>query len=104
MEINPRFFHGGCVKDWLKLSDNEIRYFMGHAPQNVKTSLMYLEVWAHMCYYRKPKEAILKKLRDEVKIRPEKGAQVLIASVSPAPKIVFKKMENIREPEKTLIR
>lgn len=71
MQISSQFFEGGSVKEWLNLSEREIRYFVERAPQKLKTTLMYLEVWAHVCFYQNPKEDMVKKIRTHVKIRPE---------------------------------
>jgi asparagine synthase (glutamine-hydrolysing) len=71
MEISPRFFHEGSLQAWLKMTDRQTDYFMAHAPHSLKTTLMYLEVWAHLCFYRKPKEAILRRLKECVRVRPE---------------------------------
>jgi asparagine synthase (glutamine-hydrolysing) len=71
MRVSPKFFEGGCLSDWLQLSGREITYCMERAPQSFQTTLMYLEVWAHVCFYQKPKEEIHRKIREHVRIVPE---------------------------------
>ncbi len=72
MSIKPEFFiEQGCLREWLELSERELRYFMEHSPQHLKTTLMYLEVWAHVCFYQKPKDSLRKKMKDYIRIRPE---------------------------------
>jgi asparagine synthase (glutamine-hydrolysing) len=71
MEISPGFFKESCVRDWMELSEDEIRHSLENGPQGFKTALLYLEVWAHVCFYRKPKEAVSQRLKEHVRIRPQ---------------------------------
>jgi asparagine synthase (glutamine-hydrolysing) len=71
MEISPDFFKRGCIREWLDLSEREIQYFMEHAPWYLHRTLMFLEVWAHVCFYRNSKQEMVKKMKDHIRIKPE---------------------------------
>lgn len=71
-EIDPRFFAGGPLAEWLRWSDREFRYAVEHGSKQLKNALMYLEVWAHVCFYGYSKEEVRKKIKDHVRVRPEK--------------------------------
>ena len=73
MQVGRSFFAGGSLREWLQFSEREMQYLLEHVPTLVLRNLMYLEIWAHVCFYRLPKEAIWKKMKDHIRIRPEKA-------------------------------
>lgn len=72
MQIDPEFFIGGSLAEWLGLSERELRWFVSTAPQHLHTTLMYLEAWAHLCYRVESREELRRRMRSHIRLRAER--------------------------------
>ncbi|MGH7797425.1 MAG: asparagine synthase (glutamine-hydrolyzing) [Candidatus Binatia bacterium] len=70
MEIASKFFEGSFVADLFDLDRKAARYLLDHAGRELKKRLLHLEVWAHVCLHGAPRNKILAKLRNHVRLRP----------------------------------
>jgi asparagine synthase (glutamine-hydrolysing) len=70
MDIANEFFEGSFVAELFDLDRRATRYLVEHAGRELKRRLLHLDVWAHVCLYNAPRNAILTKLRKHVSVRP----------------------------------
>jgi asparagine synthase (glutamine-hydrolysing) len=71
LRISPAFFDDSFVANLFGLSSTKERLLVARASHDLKVKLMQLEVWAHVCLNRLPKESILRRLKDHVTVRDD---------------------------------
>jgi asparagine synthase (glutamine-hydrolysing) len=70
MEIPSEFFEDSFVAALFDLDRRATRYLVDHADRELKRRLLHLEVWAHVCLHDAPRNTIVAKLRNHIRVRP----------------------------------
>lgn len=70
MDIPTKCFDDSFVADLFDLDRRAMRYLADHADRELKTRLLHLEVWAHVCLHDAPRNKILAKLKNHIRVRP----------------------------------
>jgi asparagine synthase (glutamine-hydrolysing) len=70
MEIPSEFFEDSFVAALVDLDRRATRYLVDHADRELKRRLLHLEVWAHVCLHDAPRNTILARLTDHIRVRP----------------------------------
>lgn len=74
MVIPVEFFHGSYTSEMLELSDREMTHLFENARPFMRTKLLHLEVWAHVCLFGLDKDRMLSRMRGQIVIEPHKSA------------------------------
>ena len=71
MDIPSEFFEDSFVADLFDLDRKAMGYLADHAGRELKRRLLHLEVWAHVCLHDAPRNKILAKLRNHIRVRSQ---------------------------------
>jgi asparagine synthase (glutamine-hydrolysing) len=70
MDVPAEFFDHSFVADLFDLDRQAMRYLADHAGDELRRRLLHLEVWAHVGLHDEPRNKILAKLRNHIRVRP----------------------------------
>ncbi|HPD45869.1 MAG TPA: asparagine synthase (glutamine-hydrolyzing) [Anaerohalosphaeraceae bacterium] len=70
MEIPLAFFRNSRICEMLELSERQMEHLYAHSRPYMRTKLLHLEVWAHVCLDGADKDKMLARLRDTIVMKP----------------------------------
>lgn len=74
LDIAPEYFHNSYARDLFGLSKDQFDNVLAKGGSDLAVRLLHVDVWADVCLNGGSEDDSIAKLRQMVKIRPEKAA------------------------------